>query len=121
MDMYYPELQMNKWRDNCLRQQSERKKRIDKFDSDFANFKYAITELRKDQQVFVTSQDGSMFKTLENEIQMIQIDREPLLISLLSTISEDLGLVHDHLNTFIKADPDMDAVKKAQDFFSSTS
>ena len=49
--------------------------------------------------------DDKKSKELHSQIDNLLSEREPLLLSMLSSAYEDLKLLHKHLNIFCSAEP----------------
>jgi hypothetical protein len=55
------------------------------------------------------------FKRLEAVIS----EKEPLIISIISTVYEDLKDIHKHLNVFCAVDPNKEEIRVAQQYFTN--
>lgn len=93
MDFYYDEQQMNKWRDSCIRTQDSFKMKVEKFDKDFAQIRAKYLE----HLTTLTCEDG---KQLYKRLEAITTEKDPLLLSIVSTVYEDLKELHKYLNVF---------------------
>lgn len=66
-----------------------------------------------DAIMFNESKRLDLFKKIESLVS----ENEPLIISLISTVYEDLKEIHSHLNVFCAVDPSSEEIRKAQAFF----
>lgn len=85
---------MNKWRDSCIRSQDHQKSKFEKLEKECLAARTFLSEKRP------TNADLNFNKNLINSIESIVAEKEPLIISLISTVYEDLKSIHTHLNAF---------------------
>ncbi len=116
MDFYYDEAAMNRWRDSCKRTEDSLKNKIDKFDKEIsaAKLKQQNSQLSPSQ-----STDEQKSKELFKRLESIISEKEPLIISIISTVYENLKNIHKHLNVFCAVDPNKEEIKNAQQFFTN--
>ena len=114
MDIYYEESQMNKWRDSCLRGQENLKVKFDKYEKECPQARAVLQEKK-----LSTNMNSEMVKNRDfyQTVEQIVAEKEPLIISLISTVYEDLQTIHTHLNAFCSPDPNPEKIKAAQNFF----
>ena len=91
MDFYYDEAQMNKWRDSCLRSQESLRSKVEKFDREVtsAKQKYGTMSPTSSFQM-----DEPACKELFRRLESAVSEKEPLIISIISTVYEDLKEIH---------------------------
>ncbi|CDW86141.1 UNKNOWN [Stylonychia lemnae] len=111
IDVYFEEAQMNKWRDNCIRSNQSVRQKFEKLDKDFQQARQKIAEKRQDSTQLL---DDSRQKELMGKIQAIVQETEPLIMSIISTVLDDLKEFHRYLNELCKSDPQSEKVKQAQ-------
>ena len=97
MDIYYDEKQMNKWRDSCVKGQESYKLKVERFEKEIQSLRSQILEKRSYEG---SSTDDTLVKELFRKIENNVAEKEPLIISLISTAFEDLKLIHKNLNVF---------------------
>ena len=114
IDIYYDEQQMNKWRDSCIRGNDSLKVKFDKLEKDFTNLRSKVLDRRQSDQA---SLDEQRHKSLFKKIESVVNEVEPLVLSMISTVFEDLKELHRNLNIFCSSDPNSEDLKKAQRFF----
>ena len=114
MDFYYDEAQMNKWRDSCLRSQENLRSKVEKFDREVtsAKQKYGTMSPTSSFQM-----DEPACKELFRRLESAVSEKEPLIISIISTVYEDLKEIHKQLGVFCAIDPKSDEVRQAQQYF----
>lgn len=113
MDFYYDEAQMNKWRDSCKKGNENIKKKVDSFEKESA----AIRSRYPSSPVSYLTFDEKKCKDLQKRLEAIVHEKEPLIISIISTVYEDLKEIHKQLGVFCAVDPKPDEVRYAQQFF----
>lgn len=102
IDVYYDEKSMNKWRDSCVKNQEGLKLKMDKFEQELLQVRLKVQERRSIDDInFNEGKSKDIFKKIEAMLS----EREPLIISLLSTVYEDLKEIHSNLNIFCTSDP----------------
>ena len=115
MDFYYDEAQMNKWRDSCIRGQESLKNKVERFEKEIQSVKAkSITQITSSQGDLV---DEVKVKEVNKRLQNNISEKEPLIISILSTVFEDLKEMHRHLAVFCAPEPKADDVRAAQLYF----
>jgi hypothetical protein len=101
---------MNKWRDSCLRGQDSLRSKVEKFEKD-------ITIIKQNQPSISSSSslplDDSATKELYKKLESAVSEKEPLIISILSTVFEDLKEIHRKLGVFCSIDPKPEEIKQA--------
>jgi len=117
MDFYYDEAQMNKWRDSCKRSEESLKAKVEKFDKDVtsAKAKYGNVPVPASSN----GSDEIKCKELLKKLENIMSEKEPLIISIISTVYEDLKDIHRYLGVFCAVDPKSDEIKQAQQYFTN--
>lgn len=110
MDFYYDEAQMNKWRDSCLRSQESLKKKVETFERESASLRSKFT-------IAPTLTLEEKHRDLQKRLESLVNEKEPLIISILSTVYEDLRELHRYLGIFCGAEPSASEVQQAQAFF----
>jgi hypothetical protein len=113
MDFYYDEAQMNKWKDSCLRSQESLRSKMDKFEKEVTNAKQRYGSSLSS---FSSQMDESACKDMFRKLESAVSEKEPLIISILSTVYEDLKEIHRQLNVFCSIDPKADEVRHAQQY-----
>ena len=101
-DIYYDETQMNKWRDTCVTSNDSLKAKLDKLDKDFQVARAKIMERRVAD---TSSLDEGKQSELMKQIQAIVQETEPLIMSIISTVFENLKEMHRNLNLLCSSDP----------------
>ena len=96
---------MNKWRDSCVRTQEVVKGKIEKLDKESHQIRSKITEKKATYETGLSSIDDNKNKDMFSRIESNVTEKEPLIISLISTAYDDLKLIHKHLNAFCAQDP----------------
>ena len=91
MDFYYDEAQMNKWKDSCMRGQESLRSKIEKFDKDITNIKQ---KYGSSSPTLIGQMEESLCKDLFRKLESSVSEKEPLIISILSTVYEDLKEIH---------------------------
>ena len=76
---------MNKWRDSCIRSQEHQKSKFEKLEKECLAARTFLSEKRSSNNA-----DLNLNKNLANNIESIVSEKEPLIISLISTVYEDL-------------------------------
>jgi hypothetical protein len=111
MDFYYDEAQMNKWRDSCKRSEESLRGKFDKFEKDVTNAK-----MRYGNSAIISNSNGSdemKCKEILKRLEHVMSEKEPLIISIISTVYEDLKDIHRYLGVFCAVDPKSDEIKQA--------
>jgi archaellum component FlaC len=109
MDFYYDESQMNKWRDSCVRGQESLKNKVERFEKEIAGMrsKYGTTQATGNMV------EESKCRELQGRLEAIVSEKEPLIISIISTVYEDLKEIHKKLSVFCSPDPSGEEVRQA--------
>jgi len=107
MDFYYDEAQMNKWRDSCSRSQESLRSKIDKFEKEITSIKQRYSSNSPVSSILEESVSKDLFRRLESAVS----EKEPLIISILSTVYEDLKEIHRQLGVFCTIDPKSEEVR----------
>lgn len=102
IDIYYDEQQMNKWRDSCIRGNDSLKVKFEKLEKDFTQLRSKVFDRRQQDYGSI---DEQRHKVLFKKVESVANEVEPLVISMISTIFEDLKELHRNLNVFSSSDP----------------
>lgn len=101
---------MNKWRDSCIRGNDSLRVKFEKLEKDFSNLRSKVLDRRQTDQ---GSLDEQKHKSLFKKIESVVNEVEPLVLSMISTVFEDLKELHRNLNVFCSSDPQGDELKRA--------
>lgn len=82
---------MNKWKDSCMRGQESLRSKIEKFDKDITNIKQKYGSA---SPTLIGQMEESLCKDLFRKLESSVSEKEPLIISILSTVYEDLKEIH---------------------------
>lgn len=117
IDVYYEESQMNKWRDNCIRTNESALSKYERADKEYHSFKVSVLDTRKDPKSEEPNEHN--LRDLSQKLHSLVSDTNPLLISIISTVYENIKEMHNHLNALCRSDPQQQEVRQAQTYFAN--
>ena len=101
---------MNKWRDCCVRSQGSVRDKVDKFEREASNLRSKYGNIVNTYGI----EDSTKSRETQKKIEGVVAEKEPLIISIISTVYDDLKDIHKHLNSFCAPEPKPELVKQAQ-------
>ena len=84
---------MNKWRDSCIRGQDNLKSKVERFEKEAAMARAKYGGANGGSQTSLAA-DEQRCKELLRKLETIVSEKEPLIISIISTVYEDLKEIH---------------------------